>query len=151
MEQVLDKDSVATLRFVSEQGEPFTIDLKEELGISDATFTEDVENQPAKYAWWVSVLERTRQKVRAKEDAVDYIYAKLSNKARSDLDKPTVASIDSYVKVNQDYVEALEGLRFWQGRVDMLNGIVKAFEQRERMLMQKGAQLRLSLNNERVH
>ncbi len=151
MEQVLDKNAVATLRFVSEQGEPFTIDLKDELGISDASFKEDVENQPSKYAWWVSVLERTRQKVRAKEDAVDYIYAGLSNKARAELDKPTVASIDSYVKVNSDYVDAVEELRFWQGRVDMLNGVVKAFEQRERMLMQKGAQLRLSLNNERMH
>lgn len=151
MEQLLNKDTVATLRFVSEQGEPFTLDLKEELGISDATFTEDVEKQPAKYAWWVSVLERTRQKARAKEDNLEYVYAILSNKARSELDKPTVASIDSYVKVNQDYVDARDELRFWQGRVDMVNGVVKAFEQRERMLMQKGAQLRLSLNNERIH
>jgi hypothetical protein len=150
MEHQLDSDTVATLRFVSEQGEPFTIDLVKELSLSDATFEEDVEKQPGKYAWWASVLERTRQKARAKEDELEYTHATLSNEARKVLDKPTVASIESYVKVNDNYVETLHELRFWQGRVDMLVYIVKSFEQRERMLMQKGAQLRKSLDNERT-
>jgi len=48
MEHQLDSDTVATLRFVSEQGEPFTIDLVKELSLSDATFEEDVETQRCK-------------------------------------------------------------------------------------------------------
>lgn len=145
---VLDTDTVAVLHFVNQNGEPFSYDLKRELAFSDATLMRDMEGQPAKYAWWTSVLERARIKMKQSEDALDYVKASVSNQVRAEGLVKTVAAVTDAVIVNDNYQEALATLRYWQGEVDMLSYVVKSFEQRERMLMQKSAQLRKSMAND---
>lgn len=142
MEHILNRDTVAKIDFVSELGVPFTYDIREELKFSDATYTKDAEEHPAKYAYWVSILERTKQKATAKSDSLDYIKASLENDARKVLTKPTVSAIEDYVIVQEEYQQALAELRFWQGRVGMITGIVKGLEHREQMLIQKGKLLK---------
>lgn len=144
----MDLDTVAVLKFVSQNGEPISYDLKQELSFSDATLMRDMEAQPAKYAWWTSVLERARIKMKQSEDTLDYVKATVSNEVRSAGLVKTVAAVTDAVVVNSSYQEALANLRYWQGEVDMLTYVVKSFEQRERMLMQKSAQLRKSLVND---
>lgn len=145
---VLDTSTIAVLNFVNQNGEPFSYDLKQELAFSDATLMLDMEAQPAKYAWWTSILERARIKMKHSEDNLDYVRATISNQVRAEGSVKTVAAVTDAVIVNASYQSALAELRYWQGEVDMLVYVVKSFEQRERMLMQKSAQLRKSLAND---
>lgn len=148
MEYVLDKNTTATLDFVDENGEPFTINLLEQLAFSDATLMGDMEKQPGRYAWWASVLERAKQRQRSAEDNLEYLSSLLSNEFRKEIGKASVAVIKDNVVSTDKYQEALQELRYWEGEVGMLSYAVKSFEQRERMLMQKSAQLRKSLAND---
>lgn len=144
----LDKDTTAKLDFVDANGVPFTIDLSEVLSFSDATLSSDMEKQPSDYAWWSSVAERAKIRLKSAEDALDYIKAKLAKEVRSRGEKLTVSGVQDEVTLASDYQTALSEVRFWEGEVGLLNYVVKAFEQKERMLMQKSAQLRRTLNSE---
>lgn len=148
MEYVLNKDTTATLDFVNENGEPFTIDLRQELSISDATLFVDMEAQSAKYAWWASVLERAKQRQKSAEDTLDFVRATGSNKIRAASAKLSIAVVNDAVISTKEYQEALQNLRYWEGEVGMLTYVVKAFEQRERMLMQKSALYRRGIEND---
>jgi len=145
---VLDENTTAVLKFVNSNGEPFQYDLKQELAFSDATLRLDMEQQPAKYAWWASVLERARMKMKQTEDLLDYVKSDISNRVRSSGEKKSVSAVSDEVTVSDDYQKVLADLRYWQGQVDMLQWVVKSFEQRERMLMQKSAQQRKLMANE---
>jgi len=148
LEYVLNRDTTATLDFVNENGEPFTIDLRQELSISDATLFVDMEAQSAKYAWWASVLERAKQRQKAAEDSLDFVRASASNRVRTSGSKLSIAVVNDAVISTKEYQDALSSLRYWEGEVGMLTYVVKAFEQRERMLMQKSALYRRGIEND---
>ena len=148
MEYVLDKNTTATLDFVDENGVPFTLDIRDELSMSDATLKDDMTAQPAQYAWWASILERARQRQKAAEDALDYVRAVKSNEIRSTAGKISAVAVADAVIATPEYQKTLQEVRYWVGEVGMLNYVVKAFEQRERMLMQKSALYRRGLEND---
>lgn len=145
--QQLDSDTVAKLSFRDSQGEIFTIDIQEELSMSEATFSDDLVKQPARYAWWGTVLSQTKEKLRESEDNMTFIRAQASNEARKVLGKPTVKAVDDFVESEDQYREAKEDYLWWSGRVDMIQYVVRAYEQRMNALVQLGAQLRHQLDN----
>lgn len=148
MKHELNKDAVVVMSFVDTGGRPFEYDLREELSISDATLIEDLQSQPAKYAWWASVLERARVKLRSAEDQLDYSRASISNEIRASGEKLAIAVVNDRVAVDPDYKQALQEVRYWEGEVGKLVYIVRAFEQRRDMLIQKSSQYKASLRTE---
>lgn len=146
----LDKSSTATLNFVDASGKDFTINLVQALSISDATIENDMANQPALYVWWASILERAKLRLKQAQDNEEYTRSLLAAEIRKENPKITVAALSDALMLSEDYREAREDIRYWEGEVGILSYVVKAFEQRKDMLVQKSAQLRKTMNNENL-
>lgn len=150
MYQQLDKDMVAVLKFIDLNGQEFEVDLKEELAFSEHTLNQATFTHASKYVWWTEVLAHAKRQLSAQDTAMDLLLAQLGNQAREAIkaqgDKPTKDSVNDYIKVLPEYIEAKHALDWWTTRVFQLQYIVKAWEQRGSALIQAGAQYRKEMD-----
>lgn len=147
-------DDVAVMHFVKATGESLDIDVGEQLAMSEATFNQDLLSQPARYAWWATILQQAREREKEASLAADVTKAKLGNEARVELpkmgQKPTAGNVEDWVLVQKEYHDAITTLNWWDNRVFQLNYIVKAFEQRNNALTQLGASIRADVKNAKM-
>ncbi|MDT9683415.1 hypothetical protein RND61_15305 [Streptomyces sp. TRM76323] len=152
VKQVLDKDRVAIMSFVDVDGQPFDVDLSQQLSISESEFVRDLKEQPALYDYWASILSMAIQKKKELALTVDLIKAQKSNQARATFDKITVNAVNDYVTVSPEYQSAINELTRWETQVSKIQYIVKAFEQRSNALAQLGAQMRSGIQSDgKIH
>ena len=147
MIQPLDENTVAKLKFVNMDGTSFERDIQQDLMMSEESFEQDLLKQPSEYAWWTAVMLQAKEKYKEAETQLDYVKAVLGDQARATLGKATVAQVNDFVVQQQDYQDAVNTANWWGSRVDQLQYVVKAYEQRAQLLIQLGAQLRHSIEN----
>ena len=145
MDIQLDNLDFHTLRLIDETGAYIVIDLKAELAINENNLDREMLQQPAKYVYWSSILERLRYFQESAELELEVLEGRLDNEAREELPKegvkPTKDSVENYMKRKEEYVIAREKCNTYDYLVRRLHFIVKSFEQRKDMLQSYGKQL----------
>lgn len=152
--QTLDRNTVAKMAFIGTDGVEFTLDLLEELAMSEQTLNQDLLGQPGKYAWWASVAQQTKEKLAEANLRLEMVQAGASNKVRTDYASqggkaPSQATIMDNILTDPNYLDARKDVNWWTERVGMLTYIMKSFEQRSNALAQIGAQIRREKDNMR--
>lgn len=152
--QQLDGNTVATLQFVDNAGQPFVKDLKEELSFSEHTYNQDLMSQAPSYAWWSSVYVHAKQYLESSKLKLELVEADLGKHFRTVIEtegkKPTKDMITERIHTAPEYKEAREVNIWWETRVLQLQYVVKALEQRNNALTQFGAQMRSEIQSQHM-
>lgn len=134
----LDSLDFYNLRLIDETGSFQEINLQEELAINENELDREMLEQPSKYVYWSSILEKIRY---FKEDAelqLELLIGELDRKAREELSKnggkPTKDAVDAYIKRTEEYKQQKTQCNYYDYLVRRIQFIVKAFEQRKDML-----------------
>lgn len=139
------------LRLIDESGEFVEVDLKEELAINDDNLEKEMRDQPAKYVYWSSVLERLRLFQESSNLELEALLGELDKEARVELlkedIKPTKDSVDAYIKRTEKYKVAKEKCNYYDYLVRRMVFIVKSFEQRKDLMQSYGRQR----DNDRIY
>lgn len=134
-----------TIKLIDETGEFVEIDLQSELGINEHNLEVEMREQPSKYLYWTSVLEKVRLFKESAELELEFLEGRLDREARVELPKmdmkPTKDSVEGFMRRNQDYQEARQKCNHYDYLVRRLNFIVKSFEQRKDLLQSYGRQI----------
>lgn len=146
MYQEIDENTTMLITLI-QNGVPQQHNLQDELAFSEQTFNFDLANQSASYAFWSQVLVSAKSKLEEARLNGQVLHAQIANEARTELSKPSVATVEDYVLAKTEYQQNLQQQLDWQTQVDKLNYIVKSFDQRSNMLSQFGANLRKNLDN----
>jgi asparagine synthetase B (glutamine-hydrolysing) len=121
-------------------------DLRNELRVNEQNLNQEMLQQPAKYIYWSSILERLRFYQESKELELEQEEARLDSRARKHyLDagnpKPTKDMVEAFIKQQDEYAAAQKQVHMYNHLVGRVARIVKAFEQRKDMLQSYGKQL----------
>lgn len=139
-----------TFRVIDDQGEIHEYDLKKELHIDEATLGQEFLNQPVKYLFWCSILEKMTMYLDSEKYKMDVTEANLRDQGREFFVKSGIKSnaqmVDDYCKQQSDWKAVERKLINLTYMVKQLKVIVRAFEQRKDMLQSYGAQLRNEVN-----
>lgn len=141
----LDSLDFQVIRLVDESGQHITLDLKSELSVNESNLEVEMLQQPSKYIYWSSILEKIRFFKESSELELELLISELDKEAREELPKedikPTKDSVESYIKRTEEYKVAKEKCNYYEYLVKRLQFIVKAFEQRKDMLQSYGRQV----------
>lgn len=134
-----------TLRLINEAGQYEEYNLKEELRVNETTLLRDMLEQPAKFIFWASILEKLKYFQESKELESEKIIAQLDTAAREnckkDGTKPTKDLVETYRKSQPEYEAIMKEIHYFNFIVGRVTRIVKAFEQRKDMLQSYGKQV----------
>lgn len=136
-----------TIRVTDANGETVTYVLKEELAVNNFNVREEFLMQPAKYAYWTSLLEQLRLYQESYGLKAEKRKSELYEPSRQQLiavgiAKPTKDQIEAQIMLDDEYYKLRENVVSMEFNVKQVQYIVKAFEQRKDMLVQYGADLR---------
>lgn len=133
------------LRIIDETGQYVEYDLKRELSINERNLQKEMLEQPSKYIYWSSILEKIKYFQESTELKLELLMAKLDKEARAELSKdggkPTKDSVESYIKRQPEYEAARSNCQYYDYIAGRIARIVKSFEQRKDMLQSYGKQL----------
>lgn len=143
-----------TITIKDTNGETRTYNLRDELKVNEFNVVGEFLEQPAKYVYWSSVLERVRMYKEASELKAETYKASMYESSRISLvdlgiNKPTKEQVNSVIMTDETYIKLLESVNTYTYLVGQLVYVVKAFEQRRDMLIQYGADLRKTREFER--
>lgn len=143
-----------TITIKDRNGETRTFNLSEELKVNEFNVVGEFLEQPAKYVYWSSILERVRMYKESAELQAETYKASMYETARMSLvdagiNKPTKEQVNSVILSDEGYIKLLEAVNMYTYIVGQLVYVVKAFEQRRDMLIQYGADLRKTREFER--
>lgn len=141
----LDRLDFQILRLIDESGQHITLDLQKELSVNEANLEVEMLQQPSKYVYWSSILEKIRFFQESAELEMELLIAELDKEAREELPKedikPTKDSVDNYIKRTEAYKVQKEKCNHYAYLVKRIQFIVRAFEQRKDMLQSYGKQI----------
>ncbi|QZA69927.1 recombination mediator protein [Bacillus phage 278BB001] len=133
------------LRLIDENGQFQEYNLEELLKVNEDNYMQEMIEQPAKYIYWSSVLERLKYFQESAELELETTVASLDQEAREYLKdtvpKPTKDMVESYIKRQPTYKSAKDKEIQYNYIVGRVQRIVKAFEQRKDMLQSYGKQV----------
>jgi hypothetical protein len=133
------------IRIVDENGELLEIDLTRELKVNEDNLLQEMLQQPSKYIYWASILEKIKWFQESQELNLELEVAKLDKRARDFLKehdvKPTKDIVEAYIKQQPEYEQARKNCQYYEYISGRLSRIVKAFEQRKDMLQSYGKQV----------
>ncbi|APZ82588.1 hypothetical protein Goe25_01310 [Bacillus phage vB_BsuM-Goe25] len=145
LDVLIDSLDFYVLRLRDENGEFIEYDLRKELSVNEDNFLEEMIEQPSKYIYWSSVLERLRMFQESVELKLEVTIAKLDEQARESItakgQKPTKDMVESFIKRQPEYQKAKENEIYYNHVVGRIQRIVKSFEQRKDMLQSYGKQV----------
>lgn len=135
------------VRVIDENGESLVFDLTEELNVNEFNVRKEFLNQPGKYTYWTSLLERLRMYQENYELQAEKRKAELYETSRIALieggvSKPTKEQISAQIMLDEQYYNLKQSIINLSFNVRQIQYVVKAFEQRKDMLIQYGADLR---------
>jgi hypothetical protein len=126
-----------------------TFDLANELKItydSSAALTEEMSQQPAKYAWMGVLFSLAQDHYERLKRGQKTLYATLSKKHRKRREntnlKATDKIVDADVEADKEYIDYGDTLQDAKLSRDILSAAVGAFEQRKDMMQSIGGQLK---------
>lgn len=145
LEIKVDNLDFGLLRLIDETGEYVEYDLTQELRVNEDNLLTEMLQQPSKYIYWASILERIKMFQEGVELELELEVARLDPEARTSIkaagEKPTKDMVDAYVKRQDSYIEIRKKVAFYEYISGRMNRIVKAFEQRKDMLQSYGKQV----------
>jgi len=145
MDVFVDDLDFSTLRIVDENGEAITYNLHQELKVNEDNLAREMLQQPSKYIYWSSILEKIKYFQEQKELALETVVARLDKEARESIEstgkKPTKDSVDAYTKRHPEFQQAKNVCMQYDYTVNRLQRIVKAYEQRASLLQSYGKQV----------
>lgn len=113
-------------------------DLEKLLVIDEEHMDVEWANQPIRYIQVVRVCARTQAEVSLHKIQADALEAELTLKYKVDgivgVDRPTVEAIKAAVSSNEKMIVTWKALVELEQRLELLEGLKKAFEMRERSL-----------------
>ena len=128
-----------------EDGQTQVFNLKEELKVNEHQLMQDMLEQPAKYIYWSSVLEKLKYFQESAELKAEQALAQIDAEAREyykNTDtKATKDVVETYRKTHESYANIQGNLHYYNMVVGYVTRIVKAFEQRKDMLQSYGKQI----------
>ncbi|QIA28546.1 hypothetical protein [Phage f2b1] len=134
-----------TIRLINEAGQYEEYNLEAELKVNENTLLKDMLEQPAKFVYWASILEKLKYFQESKELEQEKIIAQLDTAAREnckkDGTKPTKDLVETYRKSQPEYASIMQEIHYFNFIVGRVTRIVKAFEQRKDMLQSYGKQV----------
>nr|DAI05814.1 MAG TPA: recombination, repair and ssDNA binding protein [Herelleviridae sp.] len=135
------------IKIVDDNGEVVVHDLQEELQVNEFNVRTAFLEQPAKYTYWTSILERLRMYQENYELQAEKKKAELYEPSRIALinmgvAKPTKDQIEAQIMLDDEFYKLKQSIVNLSYNVKQLQYVVKAFEQRKDMLIQYGADLR---------
>lgn len=145
MEIKIDTFDFDILRLVDETGEFVQYNLRDELKVNEGNLLQEMLQQPSKFIYWASILEKLKFFQESKELAAERVIAQLDSQAREHYKgtetKATKDVVESYRKQQPEYEEVMTELNYYNFIVGKIGRIVKAFEQRKDMLQSYGKQV----------
>lgn len=145
MDIQLDSLDFYVIRLIDEAGQYVELDLRTELAINEDNLDKEMREQPAKYVYWSSVLERIRLYQESANLELESLLGELDIEAREELPKlglkVTRDSVEGYISRTEAYKRAKEKCNNYDYLVRRLQFVVKSFEQRKDMLQSYGRQL----------
>lgn len=145
MEIKVDNLDFGLLRLIDETGQYVEYDLTQELKVNEDNLLTEMLEQPSKYIYWSSILERIKFYQEGVELELELKVAELDPEARGYLkqqgEKPTKDMVDAYVKRQESYIEIRKRMALYEHISGRMNRIVKSFEQRKDMLQSYGKQV----------
>jgi len=145
MEIKIDSFDFDLLRLVDETGQYMEYNLRDELKVNEANLEIEMLNQPAKFIYWASILEKLKYFQEAKELEAEQVTARVDTEARDKYKgtetKATKDVVEAYRKQHEDYIAIMMELQNYNYIVGRIARIVKAFEQRKDMLQSYGKQI----------
>lgn len=141
----VDNLDFTTIRLIDEAGQFNEFNLKEELSVNEDNLEREMIEQPSKYIYWSSVLEKIRMYQESSELELELLLGELDKEAREELPKEgikiTKDAVEGYIKRTEAYKLAVEKINNYNYIVRRLQFVVKAFEQRKDMLQSYGKQI----------
>lgn len=133
------------VRLVDESGILQEFNLNEELKVNENNLLKEMLEQPGKYIYWASVLEKLKYYQESRELDLEKKEAELEPIARAELvesdKKPTKDMIAAYIRRDANYLQIRQDLLTFNHVIGKVTRIVKAFEQRKDMLQSYGKQV----------
>lgn len=119
----------------------YKYDIRSELLIDEHNLSKDLREQPSKYMYWASILEKARSYYEASNIELERTYAKLYEPCRlksiaQGVQRPTKDQINSLIIQEEEYIKAQDINKNYEMYVKQLQYVVKAFEARKDMLIQ---------------
>lgn len=135
----------STLRLRDETGGVVEYDMPEELKVNESNLMREMLEQPSKYIYWSSILERIKLFEENAELELEILIANLDERARVEIEgrgaKATKDSVEAFVKRQTEYEVARRKIQQYKHISGRMQRIVKAFEQRKDMLQSYGKQI----------
>lgn len=145
LEIKLDGLDFYIIKLYDENGEYIEFDLKKELAINEDNLAQEMIEQPSKYVYWSSVLEKLRYFQESAELQLEFLEGKLDQQARKDIEsqggRPTKDSIEGYMRRTEEYQRARSVCTHYEYLVKRVHFVVKSLEQRAGMLQSYGKQV----------
>lgn len=145
MEIKVDSFDFDFLKLIDENGEFREYNLREELKVNEANLLQEMLQQPSKYIYWSSILEKLKLYQEHAELQLELEVAKLDDQARTAITasggKPTKDIVEAYIKRQPEYEKQRKNCQYFEYICGRINRIVKAFEQRKDMLQSYGKQV----------
>lgn len=145
MDIMVDNLNFSSLRLKDETGEFIEYDMTKELRVNEDNLMREMLEQPSKYIYWATILERIKMFEESVELELEILVAHLDEKARMEIEgrgaKATKDSVDAFVKRQPEYEAKRRSLQYYNQISGRMQRIVKAFEQRKDMLQSYGKQI----------
>lgn len=147
-------NDISSVIIKDQNGQELHYDLLEQLAINEHDMHSEFRNQPGKYVYWATILERVKAQVEAAVFREEQVFASLYEPARLQLigggtTRPTKDQIESEIIQTDEYIEVHDEVLKLKALSGKMNRIVRALEQRADMLMQIGASQRKQQDYER--
>lgn len=127
-------------------GKSQVYNIDDQLAVNDSNYQQEYLMQARKYSFWADKLSVANRQVAGAEQQVELMHAKLYKKYFLELTntklRPTKDMVESDIVQDEEYQVVLNELNESKYIAEKLKFIVKAFEQRNIMLTQFGAEMR---------
>lgn len=135
------------IRITDENGETRTYNIDKELKVNEFSIRKAFLEQPSKYAYWSSVLEKLKLYQESYELQLSTKKADLYDPTRKELidngiQRPTKDQIEAMILTDEEVQRLSKAVVAMNYNVRRISAFTKAVEQRKDMLVQYGADLR---------
>lgn len=145
LEVKVDSLDFDQINIIDENKQFETFNLRKELAVNEHNLLTEMLEQPSKYIYWSSVLEKLKFFQESTELQLEFLVATLDKQARDEMkqigEKPTKDSVDAFIKRDAAYQAMRQNCLGYEYVIGRVQRIVKAFEQRKDMLQSYGKQV----------
>lgn len=123
------------------------LNINEDLKVDEDNLNESLIEQSSKYAWYGAIYSQVKQQYEDLKAQLGDVEASVDRRIREDADfegkkKPAETAMVRYVHGDKEYIKFIEKINEARRKVDLINYVLTAFEQRISVLITLGANIR---------